>query len=143
VSRKQLIGRILIVLYVIFTLWFFMPILIELLAVPPKGDEVGLTTLICFLLINAFLSLGLWKNRETINTSKLFRWITSLQISLLAILISLFTYSSWILLVATIAIFYLWLKKLVQGKTTIRQNLSWTSLFSFGLSIYVLIQLLP
>jgi hypothetical protein len=143
VNKVRTLSKILCTLYISFALWFLLPILVELLSEPPEGDEIGLLVLLSVLFFGSFLSIGLWFKEDRLNDSTFFKWSTILLICLVGILVFLFTYSTWMLLVSSLAVFYLWIKRIVQRKITILSNLTWISLLSLGLSIYVFFQLIP
>jgi len=143
VISKNILRKILSTTYVVFTLWFLGPICIELMAEPPEGDEVGLLAMLLLLISGSVLTLALWLKPEKLNQRVAVKWIIGLHILLLAILVLLFAYSSWILLVSSLAIFYVWLKRIFQRKSNSVQNLTWLAILGFIVSLFVLSQLIP
>lgn len=142
-KTKEVLRRLLSVLFVGFSVWFLGPILIELFGEPPEGDEIGLLMLLVVLLLGSFVSLGLFLNYEKLNDSTVLKWVIIIEILLVGVLVFLFTYSSWILLVATLTIFYVWIKRMVKRKTTNLFNLTWISILSLFVAVYVFFQLIP
>ena len=140
-NSKVALQRILSVIYISFCIWFLGPILIELFSEPPEGDEVGLAILLTVLCAISVSSIGLWFKPEKLNQSILFKWLIAIEILLLGIAVFLFVYSSWILLVAALAIFYIWIRRLVKRQITNLSNLTWISLFGLVMSVYVFFQL--
>jgi len=113
------------------------------MAEPPEGDEVGLLAMLLLLISGSVLTLALWLKPEKLNKRVAVKWIIGLHILLLAILVLLFAYSSWILLVSSLAIFYVWLKRIFQRKSNSVQNLTWLAILGFIVSLFVLSQLIP
>lgn len=142
-DKSSVVRKLLAVIYASFCIWFFGPILMELFSEPPEGDEVGLAILLCVLIAISFASLGLWLTPEKLKTSKRFTWIIAFEIVLIGIIIFLFTYSSWLLLVTTLAVFYIWIKRLIKRKNSNVVNLTWISVLSLLISVYVFLQLIP
>ncbi len=130
-------------IYVVFCLWFLGPICIELMGEPPEGDEIGLLAMLVLLISGSLLSVGLWLKPEKLNKLTIITWLIGLHTALLGVIVFLFAYSSWILLVATLAVFYVWLKRIFQRKSDAVQNLTWLAILGLVISIFVFSQLVP
>ena len=141
--KTALFHKILSGITIGFSLWFLGPIIIELAAEPPEGDEVGLFAMLIALLVTSVFSIGLWVQEDRLNNSLLLKWFTIIFIILMAIVVLLFTYSSWLLLVVSLTIFYAWIKRIVQSKITTRQNITWMTILCLSMSIFVFSQLVP
>ncbi len=110
---------------------------------PPEGDEIGLLAMLVLLISGSLLSVGLWLKPEKLNKLTIITWLIGLHTALLGVIVFLFAYSSWILLVATLAVFYVWLKRIFQRKSNAVQNLTWLAILGLVVSIFVFSQLVP
>ncbi len=143
VNKVQLwLGRLLSLAATAIAVLYFVPIFIELSKQRLQGDNLGLLVVVGYLTVLLLTTLVIWAKPTWVNSSRFLKFFLKINALLLGVLYLVFTYSNWLLLVVTIAGFYVWLNRLFKKSISNSTNTSIIGILTILISIYVVINVI-